>query len=967
MTWRRNSVLLALWLAAPAGAKPAADLAPDQPDVLETPLPGDSLGVTVHRLANGLTVYLSPSHDEPRVAARIAVRAGSKNDPSDSTGIAHYLEHMLFKGTQRLGTTDYAREAPHLERIRALYDRLFGAEGAAERALIYKEIDAENGRAAAYEVPNEIAKLYKAIGARGLNAHTSDEETIYEVDLPSNRLEAWAALESERFEAPVFRLFQTELEAVYEEKNRSLDNADQLLFETLERRLYRGHPYGVPILGTIEHLKNPSLSKMYAFYRRWYVPNNMALVLSGDFDRARALDLIRRRFGSWVPAPLPDQPAPPRPALHGEERAEIVFPAEESVLVAWPAVPASDPDAEAVRIMDMLADNAAAGLFNLRLNQAQKVKAAWSTPVLHNDAGAWYAGVLPKKDQTPEEALALLLQAVEALKNGEFDDADVAAVITDFEVHEKRALESNEARADRIAKSFIRREPWPREVERLERLRRVTRADVTRVARRLLGPGRVVVVRRGGKPEIPGISKPGFTRVDIDPNRSSPLFKALLALPAPPIEPRWLVAGRDYQIRPIDGGRLYAAPNPVNDLFQVTIRFPRGWRRERRLCSALNLLTLSGAGPYSAEEFKRRLYALGSSLSYSCGEQESGVTLEGLDRNLWPSLELMAQRFDWPNVSSGTLARMADVELGARRDEKLDPGAVHGSLGEWAARGKDSAVLGRLSNAELARLRENALIPLIRDFPQWTRRVGYVGPRPPLEVAKLLQTGRPYREPPPRAPLRRIKPARDRVLFTHRDMVQSRIGLYAADEVFDPETVVDALFYSEYMGSGMSSVIFQEVREARSLAYYAEGGRSLAGHAGDETQLWGQAGCQADKTYETAELMRRLLRGFQRSEPRFREAARAIEERYRAGPIRFRAVPGALMDWEDQGLSADPRPARFTQVLAYTPARLEAFAARFKDKPMTVWILGSRERAGLDKLKTLGDFEEKSVDALFPY
>jgi predicted Zn-dependent peptidase len=965
-----RALLLALILASPAAARPkAADLSPTVPTTLDRPLPNDPMHVVIRRLANGLTVYLSPNKGVPRVTAWITVRAGSKNDPPESTGIAHYLEHMLFKGTTKLGTLDAAREAPHLQKIQDLYEQRAKTKDPKKRAEFDKLIDAENVADAASAAPNEIDKFYRAIGAQGVNAFTSNERTVFVADIPANRLEAWAAVESERFRDPVFRLFPTELEAVYEEKNRSMDNADAAFWEELDRELYKVHPYGQQTtLGTVEHLKNPSLARMHEFYSRWYVPNNMAIALAGDFDPDQAMEIITRRFSSWTPKPLPVLPKWALPKPHGEETSELKFEAEDKVALAWPVVASSAPDADAITVMDMLMDNSASGLLNLRLNQAQKVKASGSGPSLLNDAGAWYLWADPKQGQTPEEAKALLLQTVAALKRGEFDQADLDAIMTNFEIGRKRELESNESRASTMIDSFISYEQWERTVGRLDRLRKVTKEDVMRVAAEYLGDDRVVVIRRGGKPVIPQIEKPNYTALQIDPARESAFLKEVLAIPAKPLEPRWLVSGRDYQMVPVAGGRLYAAKNPYDDLFDLTVRFARGSRQARGLCEALDLLDLSGAGPLSADEFKKKLYALGTTLSYSCDEQESSVSLSGVDRNFWPSIELAAQRFDWPNVSSGTLEDMISVDLGGREDEKKDAGSVYHALAEYAQRGRDSSVLARLSNDELKRLSETAVKDMIRDFPHWQHRVGYVGPRSASEVAKLLDASERFKSAPPRRPVRYVHPSSTRLLFTNRPMVQARVGLQAPDEIYDPEHAVDYEFFADYMGGDMSSVIFQEVREARSLAYSAGGGHSVSAFKNDETQLWGSLGCQADKTPEATELMLKLLRGLPASPERFAATAKSIDQSYRTNPVEFRDIPAAVMGWEDEGLTGgDPGPARFARAEAYTLPDLESFASRFKDKPMTVWILGERDRVGLDKLKTLGAFEEKTVGDLFPY
>ncbi len=962
-------LLLAAALCAPSRAAKSASLAPTQPETLDAPLPDDPMRVIIRRLPNGLTVYMSPDHDSPRVSAWIAVRAGSKNDPADSTGIAHYLEHMLFKGTRKLGTLDYAAEKPHLDRIESLLEERAQTSDAFKRSQYDALIDSENVADAAYAVPNEIDKFYAAIGAQGLNAFTSNEETVFVVNIPANRLEAWAAVESERFLDPVFRLFPTELEAVYEEKNRSLDNAEQALDEELGRRLYKVHPYGQQTtLGRVEHLKNPSLKRMREFYERWYVPNNMAIALAGDFDPDRAMEIISRRFGAWTPRALPAPATWPLPKPRGEETYEIRYEGPEKVAIAWPTVPAGDPDADAITVMDMLMDNATTGLLNLRLNQAQKVQDSGSYPRLRNDAGDWTVWAVPKKGQTLEQAKALLLDAVDALKRGEFEQSDLDAIVTNFEVERKRRLESDDGRVAAMIDSFIADEPWSWSVERLDRLRRVTKDEVVRAARKYLGEDRVVVLRRDAAAPIARIDKPKFTPLSIDPARRSAFLQAALALPAQPLEPRWLVAGRDYTIVPIAGGRLYAAKNPDDDLFDLSLRFDRGARQERRLCQALRLLDLAGAGPDDAAQFKRRLYALGSSLSYDCGDRSSSIEISGIDRNFWPTLELMTLRFDLPTVSSADLSGMIGVELGERADEKKDPDAVFSALTDYAQHGADGQVARRLSDRELKALDLNSLKELIRDFPRWQRRVGYVGPRSPSEVAKLLETSAAFKPSPQRPALWYVRPPRTRVIFSSRTMVQARVGLFAADETFDPARVVDYMFYNQYMGGDMGSVIFQEVREARSLAYSAGGGHTIWAKKGDETRAWGYLGCQADKTPEAVRLMLTLMRDFPASPQRFAAAESAIEQNMRTNPVAFREIPDQVMDWEDEGfVGGDPGPRLFSRVKSYTLGDLQAFASRLHDAPFTVSVLGDPARVETDALKPLGDFEQKPVDALFPY
>lgn len=938
-------------------------------DIQGQPIAGDPLQATVHKLSNGLTVYLSPNHQIPRISAWIAVRTGSKNDPHETTGLAHYLEHMLFKGTARYGTVDYDKEKPHLDRITELYEEHFRAKEPAERERLYKEIDKENLQAVKFEIPNELDKMYRQLGMRELNAFTSDESTMYVVDMPANRLAQWSRIEAERFSRPVFRLFQSELEAVYEEKNRGLDNAERILNEALLKKLYKDHPYGQQTtIGEIEHLKNPSLKNMYEFYRRWYVPNNMAVALSGDFDSEAVLAQLERTLGAWKPAPLPEAKAWPLPPPVGTERVEVKYEAEEKVVIAWPAAALRAPDADAITVMDMLMDNSVAGLVNLELTQAQKVKAAGSFPTFYNDAGDWQLWALPKRGQSLEDAERLLLETVDHLKAGRFTEDDIKAVITSFEVGEKLRLESNDARVGFMADSFVHLEPWPEAEGRLDRLRKVTKADVLRVANKYLGPNRVIAYRRNGKPVIPTITKPDFTKVELDQTRVSPFMREILSQPVSPIEPRWLAEGRDYEAAALPAGKLYASRNPFNDLFSLTFVFDRGQRQDRKLCAALSLLDLAGAGAMPAEDLKKKLFALGTSVSYGCGEQESSVQISGLDKNLWPSLQLVEKRFEQPRVDSTTLADMVDVAIGAHQDTKRDPGAVHGALGEWARRGKDSSVLLDLSDAELKQLRLDEMVKRIKDFPVYEHRTAYVGNRDLGELAKLLDENRRYEKVPRRIPYRLLRPRAPRVVFTPRDMVQAHVGFFVGGGVYDSTHAVDYSFLSSYLGGGMSSVLFQEIRESRSLAYSTAGGYAPAQHKDSDNELWGYLGCQADKTFEAAGLLRQLALDPPWSPERFAETSKAIEQNYRTNPVQFREVPNALMTWEDQGLPpADPRPARFQRALQYTLDDLRRFAVRFKGEPSTLYVLGDPKRVGLDELKKLGAFEERPIDSLFPY
>ncbi|RMF48548.1 MAG: insulinase family protein, partial [Bacteroidetes bacterium] len=321
--------------------------------------------VYVYRLQNGLTVVVSPNSATPRAFVMIATRAGSKQDPPDNTGLAHYLEHLLFKGTDRYGTKDYDREKPYLDAIEALYEIYHRTRDSLERLRLYKQIDSVSQLAAEWAIPNEYDRMVSALGAVGTNAFTSFEVTAYINDVPAHQVERLLRLEAERFRKPVLRLFHTELEAVYEEKNIAIDNEYRELNEKVLAALFPDHPYGTQTtIGTIDHLKNPSITAIKRYYDTYYVPNNMVVIVAGDVQPDQVAEWVDKYFGA-----RPAKPVPPFPYVKGapspvKKRTliEVVGPQSPQLVVAFRMPPAGTPQAQQMRLLDQILSNSVTGL-----------------------------------------------------------------------------------------------------------------------------------------------------------------------------------------------------------------------------------------------------------------------------------------------------------------------------------------------------------------------------------------------------------------------------------------------------------------------------------------------------------------------------------------------------------------------------------------------------------------------------
>ncbi|MEM6296044.1 MAG: pitrilysin family protein, partial [Myxococcota bacterium] len=609
--------------------------ASDLPTPLSTPLAEDAMGVSIHRLSNGMTVYVSTDRQKPRITAWVGVRAGSRMDPARSTGLAHYLEHMLFKGTDEFGTLDMAAEQPHIDAVADLYDQLRETQEPAARAAILAEIDAQTQAQAKYAIPNEIDRMYASLGVEGVNAFTSDEQTVYIGDLPSNRLAQWAAIEAERYTDPVFRLFLPELEAVYEEKNLSLDRPTTRVWDAMLGNLYPEHPYGTQTtIGSVEHLKTPAYADMAEYFERWYAPNNMAIVLAGDVDAKTAVPVLEAAFGHLQPKPVPTPEPGALPPVKGRRLAEVVGDGEPSVRLAWHSAPAGHEDEAALIVLDRVLDDASVGLLNTRLELTQKVPWASSGNNALIESGYFLALAQAREGQSLDEVEAMLRGVLDELKSGAFTEEDVAAAKLHWSIDRKQSLESADSRASRMMDAFIEHRAWSDVVALESKVAAVTREDVMRVAKTYLGDDYVAVFKRKGSMDVPKLTKPSITPVPIDAGRQSTFAADIAAMQVDPLQPVWAKEGTHYVRRELPNGELIAVRNDRNDLFRVSIEIERGYRKAPLLCHALELFELSGRGDTSAEALQKELYALGSSVWTSCDAENSSVEIAGVDKNL---------------------------------------------------------------------------------------------------------------------------------------------------------------------------------------------------------------------------------------------------------------------------------------------------------------------------------------------
>ncbi len=932
----------------------------------------DPLNAQIFELDNGLRVYLTENHEEPRFYAEIAVRAGSKHDPADGTGLAHYLEHLLFKGNQNLGSLDYAAEKPHLDRIVELYEEHHSQTDPARRAEIYAHINSEAQLASQYSVPNEIDKIYNSMGSTALNAHTWYEETVYKIGLPSNRLRQWAEIESDRFVNPVFRLFHTELETVYEEKNRTLDNKDRVIGTAIDEMLYKVHPYGQqPTIGTVEHLKNPSLVYIQHYFDSYYVPNNMAIFISGDINIEETIGLISEKFSRWEAKPLPEVGPWQEEPLQGAERRTVQYPGEEQVQIAFRTADNGSEDKEALILLDMILDNRTAGLINLNLNQQQLVTRAGSSPLFLNDAGSQNLYGIPKQDQTLEEVEQLLLDQLEIVKSGDFEDWIIAAIINDFKKNEKAGLEFNQARVSMMRDSFIQDTEWDYHVAELERMSQLTKQDVVDVAHKYFANDYVAVYRVDAQNELPVVEKPQIDPVNIDSSLQSDFAAQILAMEHEEIEPTFVEADRDYRVIEFaEGVKLYYAPNPLNDLFSFSVNVEVGTEENEKLSLAAALMDVAGTQSKSNEELQKEWYQMGTDFRFGTNENSSGIAISGLDEQFEASLAQALDLIKNPTADEQTLEQMKGILLKSRQDQKSSPPAIARALYLYNRYGEESPMLEALTSEEIQSSTVDELLSLPAELLTYKHTLSYTGSMPLEGLVAALRRHHVLEGELKDTPAYRFRTARTidetEIYVVDQQTAQAQVRIEFPDGQYSEEDSVLSSIYTNYFGSGMSSVVFQELREARALAYTASARYAQGSRLNDQNIMLGAIGTQTDKTVDALNAFLDLIDNMPASTERFDSSVESLVNRYRTSKVNFREVIGAVRSWERLGIEDDPRRARYQQLQTASMDDLLNFQQEHvKDRPKLISIVGDLSIIKQEELEQFGRVKQIRIDDLF--
>ncbi len=940
------------------------------------PLSNDMYGVREFTLKNGLKVFISVNKEAPRVQTMIAVKAGSKYDPAQTTGLAHYLEHMMFKGTQKYGTRDWAKESIYLNTISDLYEKHLKETDEGKKREIYHEIDSVSKLASDYAIPSEYDKMVASIGASGTNAFTSNDMTVYVNDIPSTAIDKWATLESERFSTLVLRLFHTELETVYEEFNRNQDDDIRWSGFAVDSMLMPNHPYGTQTtIGRGEHLKNPSMVNIHNYFDTYYNPNNVAVILVGDVDPDKAVADIERHFGKWTAKPIPAfVKQSPVPLTH-VQTAEIKGPTKEHLFIGYRLDGDGTRDALMAKMVDMIMSNGTAGLIDVNIMQKQKALAASSYVNALKDYSLFKLYGEPKQGQTMEELKDLLISQVEMIKKGEFDDALIPAIVQNIRLMKMKSKESNRAVAGEIMDAFVKDIPWSYRAEELDMLAKITKADVVKFANEKFKDNYAVCYKKAGEPNRHKVDKPKITPVTLNKDSTSAFKSNFDKIQVPNIKARFVDFDKDMTtVKNAGAAPLRYVHNDLNKTFSLSYVFERGTDDDKNIGPAIEYMTLLGTDQYTIGELKKEFYKIGVSYSLSAGRDRVIVKLSGLEDNLEKGLALLSVYLTHPKADKTVYDNYVADVLKKRANAKTNKGIIlQQAMMNYAKYGTQNPFTHVLSENELKAATPEQMLAVAAKALSAPSDIYYYGQRKPEDVrAKVSALFAGHKEPNAAKPDDVTFPeqALDKptVYFCNYNMKQAEVVMLQKDEKFNKALFPYITLYNDYYGSGLSSILFQEVREKMGLAYAVNSGFTAPQYAYESHYLQCYVGTQADKLETAMKQMSSLLNNMVEVPKQYEgvqsAAERTLESEWITGENIFTAFDRA----RKRGLNYDIRKDMYAEIPKLSMADLNAFFDKhIKGKPVTYLVIGKKDNVDFKVLESLGTVKELSLEEVFNY
>ena len=965
-----KSIMVALLLTGAATAMQAKDYK------YQT-VKGDPTGTRIYTLDNGLRVYLSVNKETPRIHTYVAVKTGSRNDPAETTGLAHYLEHLMFKGTKQFGTTDAEKEAPLLKDIEERYEKYRTLTDPEQRKRAYHGIDSVSQLAAKYFIPNEYDKLMSSIGAEKTNAYTSNDVTCYTEDIPANEVDNWAKIQADRFQNMVIRGFHTELEAVYEEYNIGLTRDGNKEWEALSKLLMPTHPYGTQTtIGTQEHLKNPSIVNIKNYFNRYYVPNNVAICMAGDMDPEKVIATIDKYFGSWKRSDALSFPQfPKQKPLTAPKDTTVVGPEAENIVLAWGFDGGQSLQSDTLDVIANILSNGKAGLMDINLSQKMKYLGGEAFAMSLAEYSLMGISASPKEGQSLDEVKKLVLGEVENLKKGNFPDELLPAVINNMKLEYYHALEKNQDVADQFVDAFIKGREWQTVVGRLDRISKMTKAQIVAFANKYLNNNYALVYKRQGEDTTQKkIDKPQITPIPSNRDLQSDFVKEIIASKTTPIEPRFVDFNKDLvKTKTKKGLPVLYVPNKQSGLFTLSFRYDFGLEANKRLPIAVDYLEYLGTNKLSPEQVKQRFYQLACDYSISAGTDNLNVTISGLNENMPKALWLVEHLLGNAKVDKEAYMELVELVKKSRKDNRSNQNANFGALAAYGIYGPYNKVRNVMSNAELDKTNPQTLLNLLKGLRNYKHEVLYCGQSTPEALVKTIDEGHVIGKTLANVPQGKryteMQTKENEVWMAPYEAKNIYMMLYNnSGKGWNVEQQPMVYLFNEYFGTGMNGIVFQELRETRGLAYNASARYTTPSRVGGTESLQANIISQNDKMMDCVKAFNNIIDEMPQSDKAFELAKQASMKRIATERTTKFGIINAYLQARRLGLDFDIKERIYNALPKITLKEMVEFEKQaMAKKPLRYLILGDEKNLDMKGLEKIGKIKKVTTQEIFGY
>ncbi len=913
-------------------------------------------GLTEYKLENGLTVMLWEDHDQPDVTGYVVVRAGAVDEPTEYTGLAHYLEHMLFKGTQRIGALDWEAEKPMYDSIIALYDQYSEATDPKVREQIATQINEVSMREAKISSTEDFFNMLDLIGAEGVNAYTSYDLTAYHNSFPAAEMYRWLTIFSDRLINPVFRTFQAELENVFEEYNMYANEPSSQVQKQLFEDIYKGCPYERDVIGKPEHLKNPRLSKLIEFYNTWYVPNNMALIIVGDFDTEATKPMIEATFSRLQPKELPARPSYPEVSFAGNPSKHYYLGYNPQVAWVYQGVKEGDPDQDVLEFVCYLLYNGTTGLLD-KVNTKGDVQFAGVFNDSRRNTGRIIIEAVPYYDanqqmyESDKATKAIIMREVDKIKAGKIDMDLVANVKRMYAQAEKVTNERPEAKMSALVDCFTYGKPTDDIFTANEKIQALTVEEIARVAKKYFdAPYMTVSFDEDTKtPKAKTLPKPNIKPLDPVKNAKTAYAEEFQKLPKGELK-QTFNNFNDVQVSSLgENVKLHYTPNDKNDVFTLTLRYGVGAHEMPLLPYAAALMEnagIMGSPAVEGKDFDKIIAEYGGSVSYDCSDSYFSVSISGEDENFKEIMNRVNRQLLMPYLEEKQILNVKGSAFVSRLTRQKRTAVQKSALLQYALYGKKSSYLDEVKFADIWNMDGIQVQRLVAAARTYALDVFYCGTLTPQQVAAdlpLTEGMQPSKSPFVQDRLTYIKPT---VIFLPNSNVQQAdLYFYINGRPYDIASDVQSDAFNQYMSGGFTGIVMNEIRVKRSMAYTAYGVDATPAVTGKECYFYGYVGTQSDKVVDAINVYMDILENMPKDSTQLVALKAALKQAQQTAKPSMRGKASTFEYWQRLGYNDDPAKVNAAAIDNLTFNDIEKFYEdNIKGKPVTIILMGDPKK-----------------------